>query len=96
MATLKKYLFCSLYTKKNEVTTLFFFIQAEGLVCNHYPSKDILKLILTYGGRIMLNSDCHNKEKLDYGLDFAKNLAKEVGFTKQVILTKKGFTEIDL
>ena len=44
----------------------------------------------------MLNSDCHNKEKLDYGLDFIKNLAKEVGFTKQVILTKKGFTEIDL
>ena len=43
----------------------------------------------------MINSDCHNKDYLDYGFQDAVKLAKEVGFTKRVIFTDKGFESID-
>ena len=69
---------------------------ARGYKTMPYPSKEILSLILKHGGNVMINSDCHNKDKLDFGLETAVKLAKEVGFNKQVIFTDKGFEIVDL
>lgn len=77
-----------------------FEINTGGMARGHktipYPSKEILSLILKYGGSIIINTDCHDKEKLDFGLENAIKLAKEVGFNNQVILTEKGFETVDL
>ncbi len=69
---------------------------AKGYRTNPYPSKDTLSLIYKHGGNIIINSDCHDKGRLDYGLELAVNLAKEVGFKKQVIITENGFELVNL
>ncbi len=69
---------------------------ARGYRSEPYPSKDILKIIFDYGGQIMINSDCHNKDYLDCGYDIAVNVAKEVGFKKHVIITDLGIDLVDL
>ena len=61
-----------------------------------YPSKEILQIIYNLGGKIMINSDCHDKDSLDYGFLDAVKLAKEVGYKKSVIVTSDGFKEVNL
>ncbi len=69
---------------------------ARGYRKQPYPSKEILKIIFKLGGQIMVNSDCHDKGKLDFGLESAVKLAKEVGFTSQTIITNNGFELVNL
>ena len=69
---------------------------ARGYKKMPYPSREILSLILRKGGKVMINTDCHNKNNLDFGIENAVKLAKDVGFTEQVIFTDKGFETIDL
>ena len=69
---------------------------ASGYKTIPYPKKEILALIKKHGGKIMINTDCHNKDNLDFCLDCAVKLAKEVGFSKQVIITDDGFISVDL
>ncbi len=69
---------------------------ARGCKTIPYPSTDILSLLLKHGASVMLNSDCHNKDDVDFGLENAVKLAKDVGFKKQVIITNNGFEYIDL
>lgn len=77
-----------------------FEINVGGMARGHktmpYPSREILVLILKHGGSVIINSDCHNKDKLDFGLETAVELAKEVGFKNQVIITDKGFETVNL
>ncbi|MGN0492259.1 MAG: histidinol-phosphatase [Acutalibacteraceae bacterium] len=47
-----------------------------------YPSPEILKIIKKYGGEIMLSSDCHDKNYLDFAFDKAAALARNIGFTR--------------
>ena len=61
-----------------------------------YPDKKLLKIIYENGGSIMINSDCHDKDKLDCGYDLAESIAKEIGFNKRAIVTKSGIKLIDL
>ena len=64
---------------------------ARGYRTSPYPSIEILKMIYLGGGKIMINSDCHKKEFLDFGFDVAVDLAKKVGFDQTYIFTKDGF-----
>ncbi|MBR5899911.1 MAG: histidinol phosphate phosphatase, partial [Clostridia bacterium] len=64
---------------------------ARGYRTTPYPSIEILKMIYLGGGKIMINSDCHKKEFLDFGFDVAVDLAKKVGFDQTYIFTKDGF-----
>lgn len=61
-----------------------------------YPSREILEMIHSFGGRIMFSSDCHNKDYLDYGLDVAEKLALECGFTEHGVLTENGIEYLPL
>jgi histidinol-phosphatase (PHP family) len=68
----------------------------RGMRTTPYPSPEILRMIKEAGGRIMINSDCHNKDFLDCGFDLAVKLARECGFETQMVLTRQGWKEIPL
>lgn len=45
-----------------------------------YPHILLLKYIKEKGGRVLINTDCHNCENLDTGYEESVKLAKECGF----------------
>ncbi|MBO7289092.1 MAG: hypothetical protein J6V03_03775, partial [Clostridia bacterium] len=51
-----------------------------------YPSEDILKMIKSAGGKIMINSDCHNTEGIDCDFEKAHEYALKCGFEKSDII----------
>ncbi len=67
---------------------------ARGVREEPYPSPELLGIIRYLGGSIIINSDCHDKRYLGYGLDSAAEIAKQVGFEKAKILTANGFCDI--
>lgn len=69
---------------------------ARGYRTTPYPSENILKMIKNYGGKIIFNSDCHDKKYLDCYFCEAEILAKSIGFTKRCIIDEEGIREIDL
>lgn len=69
---------------------------ARGMRKMPYPSSEILSMIKDAGGKIIINSDCHNKDFLDCEFALATRLARQCGFDKQTVLTKKGWQEIAL
>ncbi len=81
------------YNKPFEINTG---AMANGYKKEPYPSKEILQIIRSLGGKIMINSDCHDKSLLDFGFESAETLAKEVGFTERAIITKHGVEYIKL
>ena len=68
----------------------------RGYRTSPYPAPELLSVIRKAGGKIMINSDCHNKDFLDCGFDLAVELAKDCGFSSHMILTKSGWTEVSL
>jgi histidinol-phosphatase (PHP family) len=69
---------------------------ARGVRDLPYPSPTILKMIKNYGGNIIFTSDCHKKENLGFAFDEVKKMVKDIGFTKQVVLTHKGMEYISI
>lgn len=65
---------------------------ARGARSVPYPSSEILKIIKKHGGEIMLSSDCHDKNYLDFAFEKAAALARETGFTRTAVI-KNGKTE---
>ena len=59
---------------------------ARGVRTIPYPSPEILKMIRKHGGEIMLSSDCHDKNYLDFAFDKAEDLARKTGFTRAAII----------
>ncbi len=53
---------------------------ARGYRKTPYPSENLLYLMRNEGGKIMINTDCHNKENLDCHVKESKLLLKDVGF----------------
>ncbi len=68
----------------------------RGVRTTPYPSPEILSMIRRAGGRIVINSDCHDKRRLDCAFDLAVALARDCGFEKHTVLTKDGWKEIPL
>lgn len=69
---------------------------ARGHRTTPYPHPDILRMIYEGGGKIMINSDCHDAAKIDCGFEQCVALARDVGFREHVIFTSKGFETADL
>lgn len=67
---------------------------ARGQRKTPYPHSILLKYIYDHGGKICLNSDCHQKEMLDYYFDEAIALIKECGFKTMMELSDSGFQEV--
>lgn len=51
-----------------------------------YPSEEILKMIKEAGGKIMINSDCHDADGIDCEFEKAYEYAYKCGFTKSDIV----------
>lgn len=64
---------------------------ARGYRTLPYPYPNLLKYMHEKGARILLNSDCHNKDYLDCGYELSLKLIKEAGFTEMEVLTENGF-----
>lgn len=69
---------------------------ARGYRKTPYPALFLLKEWKTLGGHIILTSDAHSADGILYGYDDAISFAKQAGFAKSVLLTKKGFVECPL
>ncbi len=63
----------------------------RGYRTSPYPQEFILKEIYRSGGKIVINGDCHDKNKLGDFLDTAVDYAKSCGFNERLILTPQGF-----
>lgn len=53
---------------------------ARGYRKTPYPSERILKFIKKNGGRIILTSDCHDKQKLDFRFKETEAMLHKIGF----------------
>lgn len=53
---------------------------SRGYRTTPYPEKPLLELIKAKGGRVMLSSDCHDKNFLTCGFEEALSLLRECGF----------------
>lgn len=59
-----------------------------------YPHKTLLKRICETGGKVIVTSDCHNKNNLLFGFEYAYEILKECGFKKYTVLKQGEFTDI--
>ena len=66
---------------------------ARGYRSTAYPEPFILKEILKLNKQVIISSDCHNKDFLNYGFDDAEKLLKTIGFKNTVIFNGKTFTQ---
>lgn len=64
---------------------------ARGTRTTPYPAPDVLSRIREKSGRILFNSDCHDKSCLLYGRESAIAAAINAGFTEYAVLEKNGF-----
>lgn len=69
---------------------------ARGIRTTPYPHASLLKYICKQNGKILLNSDCHQKEMLDCHYHEALEMIRSCGFTKMEVLTEHGFVSVSL
>ncbi|MBE6599255.1 MAG: histidinol-phosphatase HisJ family protein [Ruminococcaceae bacterium] len=66
---------------------------ARGLRTNPYPDDFLLREIQQRGGRVILGSDCHYREKLDVWFTEGVQYIRSLGFKSISRLTPSGFVE---
>ena len=69
---------------------------ARGYRTSPYPAVPLLKEFKRLGFGVVITSDCHNGEYLDYYFDGARELLLNCGFKERYILTTSGFTAVEL
>jgi len=69
---------------------------ARGLRTTPYPDVFILQELKRLGFGAVISSDCHDSTQLSCGLQGAEALLKECGFKEKFVLTKAGFTPVEL
>ncbi len=65
----------------------------RGVRSTPYPSAFLLKRLLELSGKVILSSDCHQKNGLCYGFSDALELLREVGFRSVFVFENGKFTE---
>ena len=58
-----------------------------------YPERHLLSYIRERGGKILLNSDCHDRRMLDCCYRESLDLIRKCGFDSMMVLTERGFEE---
>ena len=61
-----------------------------------YPAFHLLELLHKLGGEIVINSDSHHPDNLDYHFKESAEIIKRAGFETYTVLTKNGFEKIML
>ena len=66
---------------------------ARGIRKTPYPADYLLRELKLHGGKIVLSSDSHDKNNLDFAFDRAVEILKAHGFESVLVLEKNGFVE---
>lgn len=66
---------------------------ARGLRTAAYPSEDLLYVLKQCGARLILSSDSHSKDTLDFGFEETKVVLRDIGFTHLVTLYNGEFVD---
>ncbi len=66
----------------------------RGLRTTPYPSEDLLHVLKKLDARVILSSDCHFADALDFGFEEAKRLLRDIGFTHTVTLYNGEFSKV--
>lgn len=69
---------------------------ARGLRTSGYPGENLLRILQKHGGRIILASDSHSADTLDYGFSEAKAFLKNIGFTQLYTLYNHEFISYNI
>lgn len=69
---------------------------ARGLRRTPYPSENLLYVLRKKGARILLSSDSHAKDTLDFAFDETKARLREIGFLEITTLKAGKFVNIPL
>lgn len=56
-----------------------------------YPAEPLLRRFCKLGGRVIVSSDAHDTEALDFHFDETERMLADIGFKEVQILTSKGF-----
>ena len=69
---------------------------ARGTRKTPYPAKNLLEIMRSAGVKLMLNSDCHNRNYLDCAFDQTLALIRSCGFDCLYILKDGEFIPVDI
>ena len=69
---------------------------ARGYRSVPFPQPFIIKEMKRLGYGVVLSSDCHQKELMDFRFEECKELLRSCGYTERHILTKDGFIPVPL
>lgn len=69
---------------------------ARGYRSEPYPALPILKYIAKSGAKVIINSDTHNSETINFGFEKAVEHCKAAGINKVLRLRQSGFEEIEI
>lgn len=69
---------------------------ARGYRKTPYPYKNLLEYLHEKKARILLNSDCHDKNYLDCAFDESLEIIKQCGFKEMEVFTDSGFKPYDI
>ncbi len=61
-----------------------------------YPAPFLLKRILELSAKVILTSDCHQKDGLCYGFENAAEILREVGFSSVLVFENGRFVEVGI
>ncbi len=61
-----------------------------------YPSFNLLTLLRELGGEILINSDSHHPDNLDFFFNESVQIIKKAGFESYSVLTPNGFEKIKI
>ena len=69
---------------------------ARGLRTSPYPCERLLQVLKKQDGKVILSSDSHSIETLDFYFEEAKQLLRDVGFQYTYTLGENGFEKVAL
>lgn len=61
-----------------------------------YPNKNLLTELLNLGCEVVINSDSHNKDNLDFFFEESAEILREAGFKSYSYLSPSGFQKLPL
>lgn len=69
---------------------------SRGIRTTPYPSARITKMLRELGFKPIITTDCHVADRIECGVDVAKECLKEAGFREHFVLTEEGFVGVKL
>lgn len=88
------------YLKKAIKAQSFFEINtgamARGYRTKPYPAENLLHILNKEKAKIIITTDCHSAEKLDFSMSETADYLKDIGFKYQYVLSGGKFTKQEL